>query len=218
MTACHSPEAQASVYGAPVSGVNWGDVPTWLASVFAGGAALFAYQTIKSQREQIGEQRVFIGEQSATLELERAELRAAAEDRRWAQARLVRMDHHKAGGEIDGQGVRTEGDHWDVIVVNGSDAEVHRVEVRFGTAYTASEVFEWLPGWSPESPAQRGDRLTALVDLIGPRRAARFLSQRWQAATVHNNRPTVYFTDNSGVRWSLDSYGKLEEAPAAPGA
>ncbi|MFI5685888.1 hypothetical protein [Streptomyces sp. NPDC051636] len=74
-----------------MSVINWGDVPTWLGTLFAAAAAGAAVWTMKSQRDQIREQRVFIGEQSATMALERAELRAAAEDRRWAQARRVRM-------------------------------------------------------------------------------------------------------------------------------
>lgn len=193
--------------------MNWGDAPTWLAAVFAGGAALFAYQTIRSQREQIGEQRQFIAEQSATLELERAELRAAAEDRKWAQARQLRMHHHKAiSRHIDG--IAGEEDHWIVTILNTSDAPVHGIEVRFGTAYVAVEVYELAPSATHNLGAQLGDRLAAPVHLLGPGRAVRFKSQLWPASTLHNNRPSVTFTDDSGVRWTLDSYGKLEETPA----
>ncbi|MGP4090744.1 hypothetical protein [Streptomyces sp. KR55] len=62
--------------------LDWGDVPTWIGGAGALGAAWFAYQTITSQRQQIGEQREFIAEQSRfmaeqkqNLELERVELR-----------------------------------------------------------------------------------------------------------------------------------------------
>lgn len=199
--------------------LQWGDVPTALGTFCAGGAAWFAYQTIKSQRQQIGEQRQFIGEQlqfmaeqQQNLVLEREELRAAAEDRRWDQARRVDVSHMKAAGEPDGQGGAVI-DHWLVVVVNRSDAPVHQVDVRFGTAYTASEVHDWNPrrGHPTYEP---GERVVAPVHLLGPGRAVRFASQRWSSATVHNNRPTVYFTDDAGVRWSRDSRGKLEEVPA----
>jgi hypothetical protein len=198
-----------------------GDVPTWIGAGGAIGAAWFAYQTITSQRQQIGEQQEFIAEQTAfiadqrqNLELERAELRAAAEERRWAQARQIRMHQRMAGFQDDGMGGLTnEPDHWAVTVQNHSDAPVHQLEVRFGTAYTASDAWEW-PAFEPsQRGASVGDRLALPVYLVGPRRAVRFASQSWPPATVHNNRPTVFFTDDSGARWSLDSYGKLEEAP-----
>ncbi|MER5652671.1 hypothetical protein OG458_40540 [Streptomyces sp. NBC_01281] len=186
--------------------------------MFGGVVAVFAYQTIKSQRHQIGEQRQFIGEQlrfmaeqQENLTLERAELRAAAEDRRWAQARRVRMTHRKAGGSTDGQDVVTRDDHWRVIVVNESDAPVTQVEVRFGTVYLASDVYEWnAHRIDPMSPPD--ERTMTPVQLLGPGRALLFKSQQWPPATVHNSRPVLHFTDGNGMRWSLDSKADLQEA------
>ncbi|MFD7884079.1 hypothetical protein ACFV3N_16770 [Streptomyces bauhiniae] len=203
--------------------VQWGDVPTWVASVFAGAAALFAYQTITSQRQQIGEQQEFIaeqtrfmGEQQQNLEMERAELRAAAEDRRTAQAKGVDMHARKAGASTDGQGQATPDDHWVVTVVNDSDAPIRQVEVRFGDAYNSAEVYEWNKRWNPEAHV-RGDTLMQLVDLIGPGRTVRFQSPHYSHQTVHNNPPTLYFTDDGGARWALDSRGDLKETPQQPG-
>ncbi|MEH0428832.1 hypothetical protein QBB34_21355 [Streptomyces stelliscabiei] len=201
--------------------LDWGDVPTWIGGAGALAAGWFAYQTIKSQRQQLDEQRQFIGEQSRfmaeqqqNLQLERAELRAAAEDRKHAQARQVHMRHHTSGGADDGAGGRVGYDHWVVVATNRSDAPLHNVEVRFGTAYIAIEVYEWPADRQPrDRAASRGERWTPPVHLLGPGRAALFTSQRWPEATVDNNRPTLFFTDDGGVRWSLDSYGKLEEAP-----
>lgn len=198
--------------------MNGGDLATWVGSSFAAIAAGATLWTLKSQRDQIGEQRVFIGEQSATLALEREALRAAAEDRRWAQARQVHMHHHKGSSTTDSEGNPVEDDHWIVTVANSSDAPVHGVEVRFGTAYLAAEVYELAPTARHNLGAQLGDRLVAPVHLLGPGRVIRFLSQRWSSSTVHNNRPTATFSDDSGVRWTLDSHGKLDEVPAAPGA
>lgn len=198
--------------------MDWGDVPTWVAAVFAGGAALFAYQTIKSQREQIGEQRVFIAEQSVNLELERAELRAAAKDRRKAQAQQIKVYHRKAGGEVTGVGTPTVDDHWVVTVSNFSTSPIHDVEVRFGAAYLAAEIYAWPINAHPRDRAVSArDRMVAPVALLGPDRAARFMSQTFSPATLHNSKPSVAFTDDGGVRWRLDYFGKLEEAPAAPG-
>lgn len=195
--------------------IDWGDVPTWLGASFAALAAGAAVWTLKSQRDQIGEQRDFIAEQSATLSLEREALRAAAEDRKWAQARQVRMAFHEAGDRADSEGNWVEGDHWVVTVVNTSEAPVHDVDVRFGEASRPADVYEALrrsQGWSP------GERLVAPVHLLGPGRAAQFSSQTGSASWIHNNRPSAYFRDDSGLRWSLDSHGKLEEAEPPPGA
>ncbi|MFF4803426.1 hypothetical protein ACFY1U_34355 [Streptomyces sp. NPDC001351] len=192
-----------------MSAINWGDVPTWLGTTFATAAAGAAVWTLKSQRDQIREQRVFISEQSATMELERAELRATAEDRRVAQARQVRMYHSQQNADAAARSMlRRDPDaipgHWSVEVVNDSEAPLRDLEVRFGSAYTAAEVYE-------SRGSVRGERLTLPVAILGARRRAEFLSQRYSPATLHNNRPTLYFTDDGEVRWSLDSYGKLAE-------
>lgn len=207
-----------------MSVIDWGDVPTWLGAVFAAGAAGAAVWTLASQRRQISEQQEFIAEQTAlmaeqrqNLELERGELRAAAEDRRVAQARQIRMYQRMLGSEPDGMGGIIGVDHWAVTVQNPSDAPVHQLEVRFGAAYIASDAWEWPAFELSNLRASVGDRLAMPVYMLGPGRAARFASQKWPAATVHNNRPVLFFTDDAGLRWRLDSYGKLEEAPAEPG-
>jgi hypothetical protein len=154
----------------------------------------------------------FIEEQQQNLTLERAELRAAADERRWAQARHVDMRAMKAVG-VDTETGLPVTNHWLVVVTNKSDAPIHQVVVRFGDAHLASAVHEWNPARS--SPTfEPGERLVAPVHLVGPGRAVRFQSQYWSAEALHNNRPAVFFTDDDGVHWSLDSHGKLEEVPA----
>ena len=177
--------------------------------MFAGGAAWFAYQTIKSQRQQIGEQQDFIDEQSRfmadqrqNLELERAQLRDEAEARKWWQARRIRMDHRVIPIGSEGAG------RWGVEVRNDSFVPITDLQVRFGTAYIASEVYQAL------GSNALGERWALPLQVLGSWRAAEFRSQAWPEATVHNNRPTLFFTDEAGVRWSLDSYGKLEEESA----
>ncbi|MFC5217312.1 hypothetical protein [Streptomyces coerulescens] len=204
--------------------MDGGDLATWVGSTFAAIAAGATLWTLKSQRDQIGEQRTFIGEQTRfmdeqrqNLELERAELRAAAEDRRSAQARQVRMHAKKYGARLDGTGQgATPDDHWGVTVQNGSDASLHQLDVRFGDAHLASEVYEWPAYELGNLRAAVGERLSRPVFLLGPRRAVRFVSQQWTGPTLHNNRPTLYFTDDGGVRWSLDMQGDLAEAPDSP--
>ncbi|MBP5930180.1 hypothetical protein F3K39_19125 [Streptomyces sp. LBUM 1479] len=190
-------------------------MPTWIGGSGALAAAWYAFQTITSQRQQIGEQREFIAEQTRfmaeqqlNLQLERAELRAAADDRKWAQARQVEMLKRQFGSDNDGY-------TWAVTVQNPTDAILHQVEVRFGSSNLAARAVEW-PAFDDPPPGVRalpGDTLTIPVDVQAARAAVRFYSPRWPRAVAHNNRPTLFFTDDGGVRWSLNSYGKLEETP-----
>ncbi|MFJ7100172.1 hypothetical protein [Streptomyces albogriseolus] len=204
-----------------MSVTDWGDVPTWLGAVFAAGAAGAAVWTLASQRRQIGEQRGFIAEQTAlmaaqrqNLELERAELRAAAEARRMGQARRVRMVFHPWGGSgEDRYGNATGYDRWRVEVENGSGDAIHDVTVRFGDAYVAASATENEGVHHPD----RGRRPVP-VPLIASGHVVVFESPSLSEVTVDNNRPALLFTDGGGVRWRRDSYGKLEEAPAEPGA
>ncbi|MFB6943202.1 hypothetical protein ACFWGL_17090 [Streptomyces sp. NPDC060286] len=196
---------------------QWGDVPTWAAATFAGGAAWCAFLTIKSQRQQIGEQRAFIAEQSRfmseqqqNLELERAEFRAQAEERRVSQARQVVMTFAPSGssGE-DRYGNGTGYDRWRVEVKNDGDDPISNVVVRFGEAYVAASATENEGFYHPD----RGRRPVP-VPLIQGGHTVVFESSRWPEATVDNNRPVLLFTDRVGVRWRRDSYGKLEEEAA----
>ncbi|MDX2703959.1 hypothetical protein PV350_13965 [Streptomyces sp. PA03-6a] len=189
-----------------MGGIDWGDAPTWVGAAFAAGAAVAAFWTLASQRRQIREQQEFIAEQSATMSLERAELAALADERKWAQARQVRLTCRTAGTQPDGMGGIVGYDHWVARVENASDAPLRDVKVRFGLAYVASgaviEEVSDLPG---------GGRQTAPLDVLAAHRTARFESARWPEATVDNHRPHVYFTDDAGLRWHLDERGKLEQ-------
>ncbi|WP_406168348.1 hypothetical protein [Streptomyces sp. NBC_00996] len=178
-----------------MSPINWGDAPTWLGTMFAAAAAGAAVWTLKSQRDQLDEQRVFIGEQSATLALERHELLAAARDRREAQARKIQLAAQ---------------DPEYVQVINGSDdpiTEVHCV-TRGMPAFHAIEV---APG--------EGVGTGILADLIrgtsevhverlGVGREAWFHVMTNERGTVH-----VSFTDAAGNKWIRDDAGGLQAAP-----
>jgi hypothetical protein len=189
--------------------INWGDAPTWIAGIFAGAAAIYARGMLKSQQKQIAEQREFIAEQSANLALERAGLRAAAEERRSAQAKQVTMSHQTAGGRPDEEGNVDGYDHWVVNVRNASDAPIRQVRVRFGDVYVAVSAEELESLSLPD-----GGRRPATVDLLGPGRTLIFRSPRWQEVTVDNHPPKCFFTDADGVQWSRDRHGQLCERAA----
>ncbi|MGX1223154.1 hypothetical protein [Streptomyces ambofaciens] len=195
---------------------DWGDVPTWIGGAGALAAGWFAYQTIKSQRQQIGEQQAFIVEQTRfmddqreNLELERAELRAQAEERRVSQARQIHMDFHTWGYSSEDVYGGSGYSAWRVEVGNRSDDPIHDVVVRFGETYSAASARERQGSHHPD----RGQR-SVPVELIPAGHTVVFESPHWEEPTVDNNRPALLFTDDGGVRWRHDSYGKLEEVPA----
>ncbi|MFE0776871.1 hypothetical protein [Streptomyces sp. NPDC058861] len=191
-----------------MSDIDWGDAPTWVAAVFAGGAAWFAGMTLRSQRRQIGEQQEFIREQSRNLQLERAELLTVAEERRTAQAKRVAMAMRTAGGRENDYGGFDGYDHWRVTVTNGSDEPLKDVTVRFGNAYTAASANDEGSRHLPDD-----GRRPVPVPLIAPRGVVQFASPTWEEATVDNHRPIVLFTDANGARWQLDEHGALTPRP-----
>ncbi|MEU2780550.1 hypothetical protein [Streptomyces sp. NPDC007110] len=201
--------ARAALYAAAMNGIDWGDVPTWLGAVFAAGAAAAAVWTLASQRVQIREQRQFIAEQAQNLSLERAELRAAAEDRRWSQARQVLMQglqlSHGSGGQF-----------WKVQVVNRSDAPIRDLHVRFGDAYLPSETHEVRTAASNLLRSVIGETWSHPLHSLGAGRAVIFDSQAFQPHTAHNSRPSLKFTDDNGIRWKLDHHGVLTESSDDP--
>ncbi|MFD7403329.1 hypothetical protein ACFV7R_11780 [Streptomyces sp. NPDC059866] len=173
--------------------IDWGDAPTWAGAVFAATAAAAAIWTLKSQRDQIDEQRRFIEEQSANLQLERAELIAVAQERKEAQARRVRMELTRPY----------------LSVVNGSEGPIRDVVCHFGdevrrTAYVSRDQ-------SPEAQLQallRGelDGGDPPVEVLGSGQGAAFARPDTVVGLI-----AVSFVDEAGVRWNLDELGALTQ-------
>jgi hypothetical protein len=166
-------------------------------------AAWYAYQTIADQTQ-------FMAEQRQNLELERAELHAAAEDRRLAQARAVGIEDELSVGSGN------EGSYRSVVVSNYSNAPIHNVEIRFGSAYVASEVFELV---HRDGRKLRGERWMTPLHLLGSDRSALFRSQNWPETTAYNNRPMLHFTDDDGARlgsWKRCRPTKRRGLPGRP--
>jgi len=181
-----------------MNGIDWGDAPTWCAGVFAAAAAWYTRGMLNSQRQQIEEQRAFIAEQSTNLALERAELRAQAEERRRAQALQVQMDAQWIESDPEYGDAVSEA-LWRVIVSSHSPEPLRDVTVRFGDAYNPARAYDASGGAAP-----------TCVPVFGANRRYRFLSPNSMA--MANQRPVLFFTDNAGVRWRLDEHGELSEA------
>uniref|UniRef100_UPI003516A00A hypothetical protein n=1 Tax=Streptomyces calvus TaxID=67282 RepID=UPI003516A00A len=201
-----------------MGGIDWGDAPTWVAGAFAAAAAFYARGTLRSQQKQIEEQRHFIEQQSMNLALEREALQAAADERKRAQASAVRMAVREVSSPntpSDGAGGRV---HWDALaadVVNESNEPVHDVVVRFGgqDAIGAKQgVRQRFAGGQLTGRWEgTGDELHPPVTLLGATGCLIFASGAIGREQLETERPVVFFTDNAGVRWSLDEHGSLQE-------
>ncbi|MEV4920758.1 hypothetical protein AB0K47_28610 [Streptomyces tirandamycinicus] len=177
-----------------MAGIDLGDAPTWLGAIFAAGAAGAAIWTLKSQRDQIAEQRDFIAEQSANLRLEREALLAAAKDRRERQAR----------------GVRLEVERQYVYVFNESDAPIMSVSCIDGDAPPVrSCVVDATGNVATELIAAmvRGEDSGPDIDLVGVGQAAVF-----QRAEGGRRAVSVSFSDVAGIDWWRDEDGALLDA------
>ncbi|GAA2448580.1 hypothetical protein GCM10010405_34920 [Streptomyces macrosporus] len=179
-----------------------------MGAVFAALAAAAAVWTLKSQRDQIDEQREFIRQQSENLALERVELRAAAQDRKVAQARRVKMSVAEFCGHVfvPELGKLRGAGRLGVEVLNGSDAPIRSVQVYFGDLPAGPRALRvrkegGFPEWSEVTP----------VPLIGAGKAYAYVSITMTPQESRENPPVVHFTDDDGVRWSLDYHGSLEE-------
>lgn len=182
-----------------MSAINWGDAPTWLGAVFAAAAAGAAVWTLKSQRDQIGEQRVFIAEQraliaeqSSTLALERAELIHTAGERRRAQAENIVWS--------------TQG--WFLLLTNHSGGPITDLS------------FEHPSGPLPTGTVHQSAASLAGVSIDPVSLPYAVLgSGRELGCEKPENSPdpvVATFTDDAGVRWRLDEHGKLDEVPSGP--
>ncbi|XMN09322.1 hypothetical protein ACK8N7_26430 [Streptomyces griseobrunneus] len=176
-----------------MSSIDWGDAPTWIAAIFAGGAALFAGLTIRSQRQQIAEQREFIAEQSRNLRLEREALEAGHQERRRAQADLVDVRRSPQGMGL---------------VLNESGAPIKLVSLRAGDAQAVNAGVHMRGNWQMPD----GDRTSLPLALIGAGRGATFgFGDIWREIAQNRETLVATFTDADGIRWQMDEHGLLVE-------
>ncbi|MDX3074608.1 hypothetical protein [Streptomyces sp. MI02-7b] len=184
-----------------MGGIDWGDAPTWVAGAFAAVAAYYARGTMKSQQKQIEEQRHFIAEQSLNLALERAQLSAAAEDRKWEQARQISMKAWIQGGRFDRATGQTEGPRvWSAEVLNGSPVAIWAIHLCFVPADQDAAG----PGLEANPEGRFRHSLAASEKEY-------LFSAPAPLAVLERNRPVLHFRDDGGVEWALNEYGKLTE-------
>ncbi|MFB8267459.1 hypothetical protein ACFC96_12695 [Streptomyces sp. NPDC055955] len=172
--------------------MNWGDVPTWGGVIFAALAAAATIWTLKSQRDQIGEQRQFIAEQAATLALERAELHAAALKWRQEQARRVRLVNSRPYVGL----VNDSDDPITDVTCTDDGVEIDRVFVADSTNRASAELLAAILQGAANTPAA----------VVGVGQAASFPREQG-----NRGRLVFEFTDAAGVRWRRDDLGSVSE-------
>ncbi|MEU7428382.1 hypothetical protein [Streptomyces sp. NPDC040750] len=161
-----------------------------MGGLFAGVAAYGAMATLRSQKRQIKEQRQFIADQSSVLELQRHELSAVKEGRRWEQARKVSCGYAASrGNEIQ----------W-LSVANRSSAPVYGVNVLWGGRHVNSTKVVVSRFTGGRTPA------TSPVECLNSLEEALF------KPPTGGIRADIYFTDDAGQRWHMDAAGGLVSA------
>ncbi|MFK0217932.1 hypothetical protein ACIQWN_07015 [Streptomyces vinaceus] len=185
-----------------MSGIDWGDVPTWAGAVGAGAAAIGAFLTVASQRKQIGEQRSFIERQSEVLALQESELVAVAADRSRAQARRVSMLATMRDGPDEVYPGIENSRCWEACISNDSDEAIYDVEVRCGS-YLPTVV--WSHGQPTYEASQQ--QVPSPVAALGPGRKISFFLAPGPAPFIGNHPPVLTFADADGQHWQVNQQG-----------
>jgi hypothetical protein len=186
--------------------------------MFAGAAAAGAIWTLASQRRQIGEQRVFIDEQSQfmgeqrafiqrqseVLALQERELVALGEERARAQAQRVFMVAVMRDGPEELYPGIENSRCWEACVRNESHEAIRDVDVRCGS-YLTDAVWDMAPGHTEDGSPRRG---MAPVPVIGPGRTFSFFLTPGVSTHIGNHPPVLTFTDANGQRWQVDQAGE----------
>jgi hypothetical protein len=180
--------------------INWGDVPTWVATSFGAVASFAAWRAFRSQQTQLKDQHKFITKQNEVLTLQHHELMDAAQSRRRAQARQVSVYsgiEHKSDGLPSGLSVPLRV----ATIKNESGEPIEAVNVRFGS-YVPKMVLETFGTgrWS-----------TPPLALLGPHQGANFFSPSLSSETLEGMTALLRLMDHQGVQWELDETGKLTE-------
>ncbi|NYV73169.1 hypothetical protein [Streptomyces sp. UH6] len=211
-----------------MGGIDWGDAPTWVAGGFAALAAYYTRGMLRSQQQQIAEQRQYIAQQAMNLALEREALQSAANERKQEQARQVRMEVQallSSDAEREAPGSRPPSNLLVAHVINESNESVHDVSLSFGRedpAWARHGARKRVPGATRvrggDGPtwwvATGGNLQSPVSELRAGGACVVFNSGVIGHERVATDRPVVFFTDSAGVRWSLDEYGALKEVTA----
>ncbi len=191
-----------------------GDVPTWLAAVGAGIAALFAFGQLRALRSQVQMQRAELADVAEAQRRQMDVLELEIRDRRETQARQILISSNGKefayGAEAASENERSF--RKTCVVENASLGAISTVRVIFKTPEGEAV---------PENarPVRREDgifvqtRATAVlpIDRMDPDTAIKFSGPVDPETVVTSTTCEVRFRDAAGRRWLVDATGQLHE-------
>lgn len=180
----------------PVS-VQAGDWPTWVQDVVIALTAVYAVKAFRKQSEELKSNQKFNEKQSAVLDLQAEELRAARAERHRDQASRVFMDYHLSRNRDSSNQPSDSEDSLQVIVTNASDRPIYDVNVHWNTNLIS-------PAWSYSAQHLRPDN-----------RCSETRSWPTSEASTRVN-PTISFRDSFGAHWECTKGGILTERKGQP--
>jgi hypothetical protein len=194
---------------------NWGDIPTWLATIAASVAGVVAYRVyrIEAQRDQMSDQErrsaqaskvaAWYGSQQR-IEAQRDQM--SDQERRSAQASKVPAWY--------GSQQRTVAEPiWGAFLRNASDLPVFSVWVTFHFVGPNDSIENWKIQTIKKLILPPGD---APIHLEIDENALREYFKNPKMYSSH--RVEIEFTDVQGVRWHRDMRGGLQDITARTGA
>lgn len=186
-----------------------GDVPTWLAALFGGAAAVAALVQLSRQRRELRRVGSALERlQAEQLDLELEPQRQAARRARRRQAQDVTI--------YRGQANLTRGDSTQaaflstyIAVTNLSGEPVRRVDVRFGSR-PADRVGQL--DHSTTEPQELREQRTSPIEVLHHGEAWYFVAPESERE-IDNREIIARFDDADERRWEANPDRRLEDAP-----
>jgi hypothetical protein len=181
---------------------DWGDIPTWLAAFFAGIAGVVALRQLGMLRQQMAD------------EAERSAKRDEILDSQVAEARIARR---RQASRIKTE-VSTSEPMFHLSVINGSDRPISGITCKVMSAVQGPGVESVVAeaekhGMEEENIAGRWLVPSASpgswVDDLPPGKRCRFIFS--DSVSSSSGICVVWFTDEAGRRWQLDTRQYLGE-------
>jgi hypothetical protein len=192
------------------SGVNWGDVPTWIAVFVAAIGGAVALIQLHRQGE------VLKGE------VERNKRRDKLLDGQLAELRDRELDRVREQAESVAVGLQLNtGEGPFGYVTNGSRRPITEVVAGIVEPLaTGGNTTHHAGTWTPDGPSETGSYVplkSAEYPVLRPKEVATAWFTPNQLPSQRPWRLVVRFKDDAGRRWQLDDFQHLERAPDGDG-
>lgn len=191
------------------SGLEWGDVPAWIASLGGVGALIVAtIAAVKTHR---------------LLEIESGRDKSARdrEDREQADLVAAWIDRRPFG-----EGGRTR--RWHVVIVNGNKVPIYSLRVAMFAGFNkptrprgANVIERFFPVLQPgeELSFLKEGIIEVITSSLTPAQVAEFderYDHQGDAAVIEARAVWITFRDASGLHWTRSNEGKLSRGLQGP--